>query len=135
MAVENAETVAYTLIHSLLPAVPEPYSSDPPTASPEVTTTNESHAAIVQAWEVHRFARVKKVVDFTTKNGDLRNSSPHFYDQAAKEWLIWAMFKLMGDEGDARWMYRDNAETVRAVLPYRAGLAVRSIYLTIVMKI
>jgi hypothetical protein len=59
-------------------------------------------------------ARVAKVLDFTTKNGTLRKSNPHFYEQAAKEWLIWAAFKFMGSERGAQWMYQYSAESVRA---------------------
>lgn len=71
---------------------------------------------IITKWEQHRFARIAKVIDFTTKNGDIRKSSNHFYEQAAKEWLIWAMFKFMGPEGGAQWMYSYNAESVLSAL-------------------
>jgi hypothetical protein len=31
------------------------------------------------------------------------NLSP--LEQAAKEWLLWAVYKWMGPEGGARWLY------------------------------
>jgi len=71
---------------------------------------------MIAKWEQHRFARIAKVIDFTTKNGDMRKSSNHFYEQAAKEWLIWVMFKFMGPEGGAHWLYAYNAESVLSAL-------------------
>jgi hypothetical protein len=40
---------------------------------------------IFQKWQTHRAARIAKVMDVTSKNGNLRKSSPHVYEQAAKE--------------------------------------------------
>lgn len=75
MAFEDAETLAYVLSRVLAPDFDAQALSD-----------------IVSRWERHRQGRIAKVIDFTTKNGDLRKSSPHFYEQAAKEWVIWATF-------------------------------------------
>lgn len=33
--------------------------------------------------------RLQKGINFTTKNGSLRKRSPHYVEQAAKEWVIW----------------------------------------------
>jgi hypothetical protein len=52
------------------------------------------------------------VMDFTGKNGYLRKSSPHVYEQAVKEWVVWAAFKFMGPEGGAESMYTYNAKSV-----------------------
>lgn len=82
MALEDAETLAYTLVRV--------YAAD---------SASTSLDELFKAWEGHRMARIAKVIDFTTKNGNLRKASPHFYEQAAKEWLIWAMFKWMGQGG------------------------------------
>lgn len=100
MALEDAETLAYAFARI--------YADD--FQQDNLTNT-------LQQWQKHRVDRVAKVIDFTSKNGKLRKSSPHRYEQAAKEWLIWAMFKWMGEEGGARWMYSYNAESVQAVLP------------------
>ncbi|KAK9427796.1 hypothetical protein V1505DRAFT_395789 [Lipomyces doorenjongii] len=99
MAFEDAETFAYVLARVL---APDFNANDLPD--------------VVSKWEHHRHARIAKVVDFTTKNGDLRKSSPHYYEQAAKEWIIWATFKFMGPEGGAHWMYAYNAESVLGAL-------------------
>jgi 2-polyprenyl-6-methoxyphenol hydroxylase-like FAD-dependent oxidoreductase len=99
MAFEDAETLAYVLSRV--------FASD---------FDSRSLPDIVSRWERHRQGRITKVVDFTTKNGDLRKSSPHFYEQAAKEWIIWATFKLMGREGGAHWMYSYNTESVLGAL-------------------
>ncbi|KAK6435126.1 hypothetical protein LTR95_008691 [Oleoguttula sp. CCFEE 5521] len=71
---------------------------------------------ILAQWNRHRHERVAKVLDFTSKNGKLRKSSPHLYAHIAKEWLMWAAFKWMGPEGGAQWMYQYAAESVRSVL-------------------
>lgn len=99
MALEDAETLAYTISETLVPM---------PNGQPA------SLALLTERWNTHRHVRVAKVIDFTTKNGTLRKSSPHFYEQAAKEWLMWAMFKWTGPEAGMRWMYEYNAESVRA---------------------
>ena len=41
---------------------------------------------------------------------------PHLYEQAAKEWVVWAAFKFMGPEAEARWMYEYNEESVLSAL-------------------
>jgi hypothetical protein len=65
-----------------------------------------------EKWQMRRVERVAKVMVFTGKNGSLRKLSPRFYEQAAKEWIVWAVFKFMGPEGGAEWMYSYNAESV-----------------------
>lgn len=106
MALEDAETLAYTLAESLIPPPPKNAKS----------TYNSHLISLATAWNTHRQSRVKKVLDFTTKNGTLRKSSPHFYEQAAKEWVMWAMFKWTGPEGGVHWMYEYNAESIKAAL-------------------
>jgi 2-polyprenyl-6-methoxyphenol hydroxylase-like FAD-dependent oxidoreductase len=106
MALEDAETLAYALaeIHG-----PDRKSR----------TVEEQHAKLSQCitgWNAHRHERIAKVMQFTTKNGDMRKSTEHYYEQAAKEWLMWASFKWMGQEGGARWLYEYNCESVRAAL-------------------
>ncbi len=103
MALEDAETLAYTLAEPLVPLKQD-------------ETEQSRLSSLTSKWNAHRHARVAKVVDFTTKGGALRKSSPHFYEQAAKEWIIWAAFKWMGSEGGAQWMYEYSAENVRADL-------------------
>ena len=100
-ALEDAETLATTLAESLLP--------------PRKGEAQDAHLKyLTSKWDAHRHARLVKVHDFTTKNGTMRKSSPHFYEQAAKEWILWAQFKWMGPEGGVKWMYQYNAESVRA---------------------
>jgi 2-polyprenyl-6-methoxyphenol hydroxylase-like FAD-dependent oxidoreductase len=100
MAFEDAETLAYVLADFF---TPEFGNAKPLTE-------------LIHKWEQHRFSRISRVVDFTTKNGTLRKSSPHFYEQAAKEWIVWAAFKWMGPEGGAQWMYSYNAECILGTL-------------------
>lgn len=103
MALEDAETLVYVFAEL---ATPLKQGEDEQSRLMSLTSK----------WNAHRRARVAKVLDFTTKNGALRKSSPHFYEQAAKEWLIWAALKWMGSEGGAQWMYDYAAENVRADL-------------------
>jgi 2-polyprenyl-6-methoxyphenol hydroxylase-like FAD-dependent oxidoreductase len=104
MALEDAETLAYALaeIHG------------PDRKARTATEQDEKLAKCIMGWDKHRHERISKVLDFTTKNGNMRKSSNHFYEQAAKEWLLWAVFKWMGPEGGARWLYTYAAENVRA---------------------
>jgi 2-polyprenyl-6-methoxyphenol hydroxylase-like FAD-dependent oxidoreductase len=79
MAFEDADTLAYTLSHVFRDDFDWTKLSD-----------------LITAWEQHRFPRINKVIDFTTKNGTLRKSSPHYYEQAAKNWIMWTAFKFLG---------------------------------------
>jgi 2-polyprenyl-6-methoxyphenol hydroxylase-like FAD-dependent oxidoreductase len=99
MAFEDAETLAYTLSRIIIPG---PHSGTP--------------LEILKKWEHHRTKRIAKVMDFTSKNGALRKSSPHIYEQSAKEWLIWAIFKLQGEKGGAEGLYSYNCESVLSSL-------------------
>ncbi|KAG4277777.1 hypothetical protein FPRO04_07020 [Fusarium proliferatum] len=105
MAFEDAETLSYVLGRL----------SDLRLAHP-----GGSHklfaGEILEKWQRHRQDRIVKVLDFTSKNGTLRKSSPHAYEQAAKEWIIWAALKFMGPEAGAKWLYSYNAENVLGVI-------------------
>ena len=101
MAFEDAKTLAYVLSRVFA-----------------LDFKVETLPKIFAQWQIHRNARIAKVIDFTTKNGSLRKSSPHFYEQAAKEWIVWAVFKFMGPEGGAEWMYSYNPESVLGALAY-----------------
>jgi hypothetical protein len=103
MALEDAETLAYVFAELAIPL-----------KSGEDEDSRITH--LTSKWNAHRHARIAKVLDFTTKNGSLRKSSPHYYEQAAKEWIIWAALKFRGSEGGAQWMYEYSAENVRADL-------------------
>ena len=103
MALEDAETLAYVFAELAMPV-----KDDEGEKSRLVDLTLK--------WNAHRQARIAKVLDFTTKNGSLRKSSPHYYEQAAKEWIIWAALKFRGSEGGAQWMYEYSAENVKADL-------------------
>ena len=105
MAFEDAETLAYTMSRIHEPN-PEDLAKDASVFIGDQVTK----------WQNHRGERITKVVDFTTKNGNLRKSSAHVYEQAAKEWVVWAAFKWMGPEAGARWMYGYNAESVLSAL-------------------
>lgn len=100
MALEDAETLGFTLARIFSPDFQQGRLVE-----------------TLSAWSRHRADRIAKVVAFTTKNGTMRKSTPHRYEQVAKEWLIWAMFKWMGEEGGVRWMYSYNTEDVRSALP------------------
>ncbi|KAK4960871.1 hypothetical protein LTR66_012825 [Elasticomyces elasticus] len=82
MALEDAETLVYVLA--------EVFADD--NAKQVPSAQDQRLAYYMRRWDEHRHARIAKVLDFTTKNGTLRKSSPHFYEQAAKEWLIWTAF-------------------------------------------
>ncbi|KAF4956886.1 hypothetical protein FGADI_3489 [Fusarium gaditjirri] len=105
MAFEDAETLAYVLerIHDA-----------------HVTHSSSDHKSLskdtLDKWQRHRQDRIVRVMDFTSKNGTLRKSSPHAYEQAAKEWILWAAFKFMGAEAGAKWLYTYNAEDVLGVV-------------------
>src|ERR1700753_18642 len=56
MALEDAETLAYTLAETLVPLK-------------QGENTQSRLAALTSKWNAHRHARVARVLDFTTKNG------------------------------------------------------------------
>ena len=107
MAFEDAETLAYTLQRI--------YDSDL-SAPTEVQGHGHLIGDQLGKWQRHRQQRIAKVIDFTTKNGALRKSSPQFYEQAAKEWILWIVFKFMGPQAGAQWLYSYNGENVLSAL-------------------
>ena len=105
MAFEDCETLAYTLSR-----VQDITMLD---ALADATSVIGDQ---LSKWQKHRQDRIERVLDFTTKNGTLRKSSPQFYEQAAKEWVIWVAFRFMGPEAGAAWLYSYNAENVLGAL-------------------
>ena len=107
MGFEDAETLAYTLARVYFPPPAEdPHTHALPLTLPELLTK----------WCAHRQARVQNVHDFTTRNGEFMHSSPSFYEQAAKAWVIWASIKLRGSAMGAQWLYQYKGEEVLAAI-------------------
>jgi 2-polyprenyl-6-methoxyphenol hydroxylase-like FAD-dependent oxidoreductase len=110
MAFEDAETLAYAL-RDVYDIQARSQSSSATSKSGHVELT-AVRAEKLDKWQRHRQERVAKVLDFTTKNGNQRKATSHLYEQAAKEWLMWASMKFAGPTGGARWLYGYNAESV-----------------------
>ena len=89
-----------------------------PNPMPDVHTgaTQSSAIEMLTRWCNHRKERVKKVHDFTSRNGELMKSSPMWVQQAAKEWVIWASMKASGPRSGMEWLYQYHCENVLAAL-------------------
>jgi 2-polyprenyl-6-methoxyphenol hydroxylase-like FAD-dependent oxidoreductase len=98
MAFEDADTLAYVLARAISRGFDQ----------------RKSLPQLFENWERHRFERIGKVMAFTTRGGAIRKSNLSTYEQIAKEWLLWLMFKWTGPEGGAKWMYTYSAESVLA---------------------
>lgn len=91
MALEDAETLAITLAGYATP----PATCHKPYGSRWITLGFASNG--------HDHDHVAKGLDFTSEIGNLRKSAPHFYEQAAKERLMWTMSKWTGPEAGVQW--------------------------------
>lgn len=98
-AFEDAETLAYVLGKLRLPGVGP-------------TSLKED----LRKWETHRMDRIKQILDYTIKAGNIRKRSSGIM-RIFKEWAIWAMFKISEfNGGGPAWIYTYNAEDVLSVL-------------------
>lgn len=100
MAFEDADTLSYVLSRA--------YSPD--------FNQAQHLSTLIAKWERHRQDRIDRVTAFTTQNKNLRKPSAYAYEQAAKEWVIWAALKFKGPQGGAAWMYSYTPEDVLAAI-------------------
>ncbi|KIY01055.1 uncharacterized protein Z520_03721 [Fonsecaea multimorphosa CBS 102226] len=89
MAFEDALTLADTLA-LLLPDKKE-------------SQRHQDH--LLEQWQTLRKDRVKKILAFTSKGGDMRKSSPSTLQQIVKEWVMWAYFLFIGEDAGLSWIY------------------------------
>jgi len=107
MAFEDAATLALTLSRVYRPN---------PMADVHNGSPVQGYVELLQRWHLHRKDRVRRVHDFTTRNGELMKSSPMWAAQAAKEWAIWVALKLHGPGAGSEWLYSYHCEDVLAAL-------------------
>jgi 2-polyprenyl-6-methoxyphenol hydroxylase-like FAD-dependent oxidoreductase len=69
----------------------------------------------LQKWEDHRKQRVKQVIGFTNQAVKLRETSGYRAIEYIKEWVIWALLKARGPEGN-KWLYGYDGEVEMAKL-------------------
>ena len=60
---------------------------------------------LLMQWQTMRRARVKKILAFTSKGGDMRKSSVSPFQQLVKEWAMWAYFLWVGKDAGLSWIY------------------------------
>ena len=98
-AFEDAETLAYVLGELNLPGC-----------------TQRTLRQSLQRWETHRMQRIRQILDYTVRAGNIRKRSSGVM-QILKEWTIWAMFKLYAFRGGGpAWIYTYNAEDVLGII-------------------
>jgi 2-polyprenyl-6-methoxyphenol hydroxylase-like FAD-dependent oxidoreductase len=90
MAFEDAMTLAYILGRSSLVEFPK---------------------SLLLKWEAHRMERIAKILDFTTKGGDIRKPVRSSWERILKEWLMWIYLSWLGPQG-IKWIYDYRAEDV-----------------------
>jgi len=59
----------------------------------------------LRQWQAVRQARVKKILGFTSKGGDMRKHSVGTLQQLIKEWTMWAYLLWVGEDGGLSWIY------------------------------
>ncbi|KAK4949718.1 hypothetical protein LTR10_011560 [Elasticomyces elasticus] len=64
-----------------------------------------AHLEVLRKWESTRQERVKKILAFTSKGGDMRKSSVSTFRQILKEWTMWAYFLWLGPDAGLSWIY------------------------------
>ncbi|KAH0845077.1 hypothetical protein AYO21_01662 [Fonsecaea monophora] len=95
MAFEDALTLADTL--SLL------NKSEP-------RDQGNHHLDLLREWQTARRARVKKILAFTSRGGDMRKSSTSTFRQLLKEWVMWAYFLFVGKDAGLSWIYEFDTQ-------------------------
>jgi 2-polyprenyl-6-methoxyphenol hydroxylase-like FAD-dependent oxidoreductase len=66
----------------------------------------------LEKWQATRQARVKKILAFTSRGGDMRKHSVSTLQQIFKEWAMWAYFLWAGKEAGLSWIYEYDTEKV-----------------------
>ncbi|KAI1630153.1 salicylate hydroxylase [Exophiala viscosa] len=72
------------------------------------------HLNVLRKWESTRQERVKKILAFTSKGGDMRKSSVSTFRQILKEWTMWAYFLWLGPDAGLSWIY--DYDSIRDVV-------------------
>ncbi|KIW32303.1 uncharacterized protein PV07_03857 [Cladophialophora immunda] len=68
------------------------------------------HQDLLAQWQTTRRDRVKKILAFTSKGGDMRKSSASTFQQIVKEWVMWAYFLFIGEDAGLSWIYEYDTE-------------------------
>jgi 2-polyprenyl-6-methoxyphenol hydroxylase-like FAD-dependent oxidoreductase len=97
MALEDAETLAYTLERARF-------------------ATDSDSARLLCRWERHRQARLAHVRAFTDRNGRLRSPERVWAMQLAKEWVMWCLFRWVVTVEGMRWLFGYVGEDVVGLL-------------------
>lgn len=102
---ENAGTLPLTLAQVFRPnPTLDVYSGAPVLSRKELLERRCSH----------RKDRVKQLHDFNSRNGALMASGSLYFQQALKEWAIWATLKLLGPGARVEWFYSHHCEDILA---------------------
>jgi len=74
-----------------------------------VATKESAPQNQLEQWQATRQARVKKILAFTSKGGDMRKASVGTFQQIFKEWAMWAYFLWVGEDAGLSWIYEYDA--------------------------
>jgi 2-polyprenyl-6-methoxyphenol hydroxylase-like FAD-dependent oxidoreductase len=94
LAFEDAETLAYAISRS---------------------TPEETFECVLRKWEAHRMERIAMVRRFAATSGITMKPLTYFQN-LAKEWMMWAYMKIKGLDGGMGWIYHYNSENVIGAL-------------------
>ncbi|KAJ9614301.1 hypothetical protein H2200_002437 [Cladophialophora chaetospira] len=98
-AFEDAESLAYVLGELSLPNCTQP-----------------SLREKLQRWETHRQDRIRQILEYTIRAGNIRKRSSGMM-KVLKEWTIWATFKLYEFQGGGPgWIYNYSAENILSII-------------------
>jgi 2-polyprenyl-6-methoxyphenol hydroxylase-like FAD-dependent oxidoreductase len=70
-----------------------------------IQTQEMAPEGTIKNWQSTRQARVKKILAFTSKGGDMRKHSPSTAQQIVKEWLMRGYFFWVGEDAGLSWIY------------------------------
>lgn len=76
-----------------------------------LNTKEVAPCELLMKWQTVRQDRVKRILAFTSKGGDVRKSSVSTFQQLIKEWLTWAYFLYKGEDGGLSWIYEYDTKT------------------------
>ncbi len=70
-----------------------------------LATTESASQNRLEQWQQIRQTRVKKILEFTSKGGDMRKHTVGTFQQMIKEWAMWAYFLWVGQDAGLSWIY------------------------------
>lgn len=99
-----------------------------PSSSSSSDDTIVFDPSVLQHWQSHRQARIKRITAFTHRGGDMRREVRSTFAQILREWVMWLMLWWINLNGIGKrmgWIYAYRVEEWRDGLLAPVGPSVK----------